>query len=216
MRASVRTAGILIGVAATAWLLVGLAGTAAADLVTPNSADQPVSTSLQDSPPKAAPSPGGEETAEDGSTEAPVVAEGPAPAEEAEGAAAAPEAAAAVEPTPLAPPPVYTPVPETTIKRAVPVQASSEATEARAEESSALERAAQNVEQRLGEVGAFFAQVVRACQVGVGQSTGGPVAAFAVLSVATVLIRRRTLWARLATDEEAPEFLYAWDVIAPG
>lgn len=211
---SARTAGILIVAAGALGFLFALAAPAAADLVTPNAAEQPVSSSLDGSPPK--PIESSEESEEGSSGEAageqPMAAEDAAPAAEAEEGAAA--EAPAPAPTPLAPPPVYTPVPETVIERVSPPVADriAEAGESEAASLGMLERARRGMR----EAGVVLKQVVRACQVGVGQTTGGPIVVLAVLSMVTALERRRALRARLATDEDVPEFLYAWDVIAPG
>lgn len=210
-------------------VLFGFAGTAAADLVTPNSAEQPVSSSLDGSPPKPIESASEEEgSSEEGMAGAPVATEDATPVADAEGAdaaaadaepvpeegAPAPAQAAVPAATPLAPPPIYTPVPETVIERATPVSAlqAAEAGEPEAASLGIVDRARRGMD----EAGAVLRQVVHACQVGVGQASGGPLAALAVLSMVTALERRRALWARLATDEDPPEFLYAWDVIAPG
>lgn len=217
MRASVRAAGLLIALAAAAWVF-GLARTAAADIVTPLSADQPVSASLQESPPKPISVPEEEEQGTEGeeASDAPMVADEVVPAEVVPEEGAAEGATAKDAREPLPPPPVYTPVPEQVIERVTPATAPSGAAEARGDEAGVLGRVSHEVEQRLDGVGTFLERVVRACQVGVTQATGGPVVVFAVLSMVTALERRRTLRARLATDEDAPEFLYAWEVIAPG
>lgn len=208
-------------------VLFGFAGTAAADLVTPNSAEQPVSSSFEESPPKPIQSTSGEEdSSEEGAAQPPVAADGEAPVPDAEagGAGAAdaeavPEEGASAEaaapaPTPLAPPPVYTPVPEPVIERATPASAlrAAEAGEPEAASLGVVEHARRGMD----EAGAVLRQVVHACQVGVGQASGGPLAALAILSMVTALERHRARRARLATDEDVPEFLFAWDVIAPG
>lgn len=213
-------------------LLIGFAGTAAADLVSPNSAEQPVSSSLDESPPKPIePASEDEEPSEEGTVGTPVATEDATPAAEAEeadteaadaaaaDAEAAPEEGASAEAaapaaTPLAPPPAYTPAPETVIERATPVSAlqAAEAGEPEAASLGIVDRARRGMD----EAGAVLGQVVHACQVGVGQAAGGPAVGLAVLSMVAALERRRTLRARLATDEDPPEFLYAWDVIAPG
>lgn len=208
-------------------LLIGFAGTAAADLVSPNSAEQPVSSSLDESPPKPIePASEDDESSEEGTVGAPVASEDATPAAEAEetdteaaDAEALPEEgmpaeAAAPAATPLAPPPAYTPAPETVIERATPVSAlqAAEAGEPEAASLGIVDRARRGMD----EAGAVLGQVVHACQVGVGQAAGGPAVGLAVLSMVAALERRRTLRARLATDEDPPEFLYAWDVIAPG
>jgi hypothetical protein len=88
---------------------------------------------------------------------------------------------------------------------------------ARAEQVPApLERVVSSVHRGWHNVGVFLGQAAGACQVGMATGAGGPVFVLAVLSLATALTRQRVLRTRLVADEDAPEFLYAWEVIAPG
>jgi cytoskeletal protein RodZ len=61
-----------------------------------------------------------------------------------------------------------------------------------------------------------LAELATACQVGVSFPTGGPVLAFAILAAALGLDGQRFQRTRWLADEDAPELLYAGDVIAPG
>jgi hypothetical protein len=66
-------------------------------------------------------------------------------------------------------------------------------------------------------VGQYLGRVVSACEVGgSGTGTGGPVVVLAVLGVVAALERRWALMVQPATDEDAPEFLYAGELTPPG
>ena len=118
-------------------------------------------------------------------------------------------------PTPLALVP-STPAPEQVVMRAVRPVVREELEGVTSGPAGPLERAAIAVKHRMNDFGTFLDQAARACQVGVASGSGGPFLLFAVLGTLTALTRRRFFGARSVADEDAPELLYAWDVIAPG
>lgn len=202
-RALNRIRWAMIVVAGGFGLLFALADRASADVVDPATAHQPVSSSLMASP-----------APDEGSAQGE-----PAPLVPAEGAGRPATAPAA--PAPTAPEPVpavtKTPAPEQVVTRAPILEhrrISVQAATGLAVEG--LTTSLQSVREGLSDVGAFLGRAASACQVGVSTGSGGPVLVLAVLGLATALDRRRVLHTRLSADEEAPEFLYAWDVISPG
>jgi len=121
---------------------------------------------------------------------------------------------AEAEAAPAAPAPLPTAAPEVVVR---PVPAPHAGQPVGVE---ALPRSEQGpihrVQGAFGRAGAFLGEMVSACLVGVAGGTGGPVLLLAVLGMATALTGRRLFMGRWLTDEEPPEFLYVWDVIAPG
>jgi hypothetical protein len=183
-----RTAILL---AAAGGFVVALSLAASADVVEPSSAYQPASTALLE---------------ESHSTEA---ATG-LPAEESVAPQAtgevSPDAEARVEPAPA------TPLPELQVgpARSHVVRAEPAPSE------SALDRAVRPLGAGLERIGSYLARVVSACHEAASSGAGVPVLALAVLSGAAALDRRWVLGTRPTTDEDAPELLYASEVIAPG
>ncbi|MGH2758256.1 MAG: hypothetical protein ACRDKJ_01705 [Actinomycetota bacterium] len=182
-----RTAILL---AAAGGFVVALSLVASADVVEPSSAYQPASTALLE---------------ESHSTQ---VATG-LPAEGAVAPQAtgeiSPDAEARVEPAPA------TPLPELQVG-----PAASHIVRAEPASESVVEKAVRPLGAGLERIGSYLARVVSACQEAASSGAGVPVLALAVLSVAAAFDRRRVLGARTATDEDAPELLYASEVIAPG
>lgn len=109
-----------------------------------------------------------------------------------------------------------TPAPEHVVRRPALARTRSASAPSDPGISSPVIRDQGVIDKGLHTVRVFLGQVASACKVGVATGTGGPVLVFAVLSMATVLERRWVRRARWAADEDAPELLYAWDVIAPG
>jgi hypothetical protein len=66
------------------------------------------------------------------------------------------------------------------------------------------------------DIGSYLGRVVSSCHVPMGSGAGGPVLVLGVLSMAAALTRHRVLGIRPTTDEDAPELLYATEVIKPG
>lgn len=111
--------------------------------------------------------------------------------------------------------PAPAPAPEHIVTRSVAPVHKSEAKKL-VDPFRPVAQAVEIVQGSIQHVGAFFGEVASACKVGVAGGSGGPALVFAVLGMATALERRRVFGTRWATDEEVPEMLYAWDVIAPG
>jgi hypothetical protein len=105
-----------------------------------------------------------------------------------------------------------TPAPEPQVR---PAPAHIKRTEAAPHESG-FARVIHPLSSGLQQVGSSLGRLVSACQVAAGSGAGVPVLALAVLSVAAAFDRRRVLGTRIITDEDAPDLLYATEVIAPG
>lgn len=174
--------------AAASGFLLALSLTASADVVEPSSAYQPASTVLLERGPGA----------------------GALPAEE--GAAAGTGEASRTTTETREAEVAATPAPEHQVKPA-PARVTTTSSAAQA---SALVRAMRPFGVGFERIGAYLGQVVSTCQVAAGSGAGVPVLALAVLSVVTALNRRRVFGVRPATDEDAPELLFATEVIAPG
>lgn len=140
------------------------------------------------------------------------------PPEEAPPAAEAPAPAPTpVVEAPVRPAPAPTPAREHIVTKAVrPIRSEVVKTPIVQGPLGPFQQVIGAVNTGLRHVGVFLGEVVSACEVGFAAGTGGPVLVLAVLGMAAALERRRAFMARLATDEDVPEFLYAWDVIAPG
>lgn len=176
-------------VAAAAGCAIALASVASADVVEPTSAFQPASMDLftEGSGPAGVPG------LADASIEAP--------------AAAVEEEVADDEAV------VATPAPEQVVR---PVPAHLMDLEPVGDAPSALERVTRPLQAGFQHVGSYLGRVVSACEVGLGSGAGGPVLVLGVLSVALAFNRRRVLGSRTATDEDVPQFLYAWESTPPG
>lgn len=182
----------LVAAAAGAFM-VAAALAASADVVEPSSAYQPASTVLLDEGPAGA----GE----------PVPAVEPAAQEASETKGEAPRPAEAREQTVAA-----TPAPESQVGPA-PAHITHPDP---ADQRSTLARALRPFSVGLERIGSYLGRAASACQVAAGSGVGVPVLALAVLSLAAAFDRRRVLGTRSAADEDAPELLYATEVIAPG
>ena len=207
-RTSGRTAGLLVvGIAGFLLLLAGAARAEIADPTSPNfSPYQPKAPNVpnvnQASEPAQQTSPAPTES------EAPA----PAPAEEAVVAEVAPIPAPAPTTRPV-PFPEWTPAPEAVVTRStnVVIDVGSESpTDATGSRPSVIANGLRLMRVSLDAVIGVCADFAN------GMGAGGPALILAVLGAATALTRHRLFGARLVTDEEAPEMLYAWDVIAPG
>lgn len=107
---------------------------------------------------------------------------------------------------------VATPAPEQVVTQA-PVAVT---TRAHVDGGTVVDRAVQGVGEGFRDIGAFLGRVASACQVGLATGAGGPLLVFAVLGMMAPFIRRQVFGTRRAADEDAPELLYAWEVISPG
>jgi hypothetical protein len=197
VKLTVRWAGVIAGGAL--WVLLGLARGASADVVDPESAQQPVSAALM-----ASPAPGS------ASEPAPVI-----PKANAAGAAlaeGAPVAAPAASPAPA----VSTPAPEQAVTEAPAFIRPSAVQVAAGVAVEGLRTSWEGIRHGFDDAGEFLGRAASACRVGVSTGVGGPILVLAVLGLVTALERRRVLGTRSAADEDAPEFLYARAVIAPG
>jgi hypothetical protein len=181
----------LILLAAAGGFCFALSMTAQADVVEPKSAYQPASTELLN-----------DEAAAD--LAAPAGAEAPKPQDAAIQEAAEP----AIEQPEVAP----TPAPEQQVVRRLPTAI-----------APSLDRTPSLVDHvvhplRIGveHLKTSLGRVVSACEVAFGTGAGGPVLVLAVLSMVIPFIRRRVMMTRWATDEDAPEFLYVWELTPPG
>ncbi len=145
----------------------------------------------------------------------------PAPEPVAEGAE--PEPVTAEDPAPADPVPAQaptytipmsaTPAPEQVMTRSArPVPSGSVEDAVHAGTTARDERS----EKSLTGFGAFLAEAASACRVGAASMSGGLGLVAALLGSALALTRHRIVPFRAVADEEAREFLYAWDVIAPG
>jgi len=183
----------MILLAAAGGFVVALALTSSADVVEPSSAYQPASTALleEGNGPKAPsnlPAEGEEAVAPDAPGETSPVAE------------------TRVEPAPA------TPLPELQVG---PAPSHIVRTEPASGET-ALEKVVRPLGAGLERIGSYLERVVSACQGAMGSGAGVPVLALAVLCTAAALDRRWVLGTRSTTDEDAPQLLYATEVIAPG
>ncbi len=180
-------AGVLLAVAGG--FCVALSLTASADVVEPKSAYQPASAAM--------------------------LAEEQAAAKLAELAQTDPiKVAAATEvekekPSEVA---VATPAPEQVVRpgRVAVMQSSSSVA------VSLVDRIAHPLAVGLEHIEASLARVVSACDIGLGSGAGGPALVLAVLALASPFARRRVIGTRWATDEDVPEFLFAWEQTPPG
>lgn len=188
MRLLVRAGMVAAGVLAFcgAWSAV-----ASADVVEPSSAYQPASTQLLTEKQKA-PAAGEMHKPE------------PEPAALGEASQAPKEPVLDEAPA--------TPAPEPQV-RAVPAHITPRESHP---ESSVVERVTTPLRAGFQHIGSYLGRVVSTCQVAAGSGAGGPVLVLAVLSVVAAFERRRVFGTRPATDEDAPELLYATDVIKPG
>jgi hypothetical protein len=195
---SVIRAAVLV--AAAAGFCGALSLTASADVVEPTSAYQPASTGL----------------IEEGSTAAALkeleaAEEANPPAEQTEKAKPAEEEAAPASPAPV---PV-TPAPEHVVRSArVPAAESAQSTSSVS--VTLVDHITQPFRIGLEIIEASLGRVVSACDAGFGTGAGGPALILAVLALAAPLIRRRVIGTRWTTDEDVPEFLFAWEQTPPG
>lgn len=186
MRALVRIGIVLAGAVGFCF---ALAHVASADVVNPASAYQPASTTLVPEGTSA--------------NEAPKPVS-PKPAEKiAQGSEARPDETVAA-----------TPAPEQQVKQAPARSVLREPI--RLGGDSPIKRVIGPFQAGLHKIGEYLERAVSACRVGLGMGNEGPFFALAVLGLVAALNRRRVLWARSAADEDAPELLYAGEVIAPG
>ena len=183
----VRTAILL---AAAGGFVVALSLAASADVVEPSSAYQPASTALL------------EETSGTQAATGLPAEESVAPQATGE---ISPDAEARVEPAPA------TPLPDLHVGLAP-----SHIVRTESVSESVVEKAVRPLGAGLERIGSYLARVVSACHEAASSGAGVPVLALAVLSVATALDRRWILGIQPTTDEDAPELLYASEVIAPG
>lgn len=176
----------LILLATAGGFFLALSLTARADVVEPKSAYQPASTALLDEDAAADLAPQGAEVA---------------------AAAAAP--GAVIEQREVA----ATPAPEQQVVRQVP-------TAVVVPEPGRIPALAEHVVHplRIGveHLRTSLGRVVSACEVAFGSGAGGPALVLAVLAMATPFIRRRVIGTRRVTDEDAPEFLFVWELTPPG
>lgn len=214
MRTTVRTVGIAVAVVGGALLLAsGHASASVPEMTDPYAvhsktkfpASNPVVTE-----PVATPAPSeGEEQGAPPVSETPAEASDPAPAP---AEAMAPEETAAVE-APVYPIPMSaTPAPEQVVTRSA---TSVQAPPAEDPVPTGTARDARPTSRSKG-FGAFLAEAASACRVGAASMSGGLGLVAALLGSALALTRHRIVPFRSVGDEEAREFLYAWDVIAPG
>lgn len=200
MRTLIR-AGILL--AAAGGFCIGLSLSASADVVEPRSAYQPSSTGLLEKEAAAS------AALADLSGSDPAKADAAAKAEKAAAKEKAAEKEKADKPSE---PVVATPAPEQVVRPArVPVMQSSSTVSV-----SLVDRITHPLRIGLESFEASLGRVVSACDIGFGSGAGGPVLVLAVLALALVLIRRRVIGTRSATDEDMPEFLFAWEQTPPG
>lgn len=186
MRVVLRAGLVLVGAAA---VCVAFGSAASADVVDPASAYQPASTRLVSEEPSA-------------EEQKPLLPAKPMEqafypvGEHQDGEVAA------------------TPAPEQLVTQA---PARAERAEPPAEQAgSALERAIDRAGEGFHDISAFLGRVTSAAQGGAASGAGGPALVLAVLAVVTALDQRRVLRTRWVTDEEAPELLYAREIICPG
>lgn len=180
-------AGIMLAVAGGFCLAFSLS--ASADVVEPNSAYQPAFTAML----------------EDETAVAAKLAEQAAPQAAKEEAAAAAQKQQVSESE-------ATPAPEQAFRPAsVPVIKSSSSVSV-----SLVNRITHPLRIGLEHIEASLGRVVSACETGFGTGNGGPMFVFAVLALAVPLIRRRVIGTRWTTDEDVPEFLFAWELTPPG
>lgn len=210
---TLRKKAVLIVTTGAFGLLLAFASAAKADITNPSSPGkpyQPQSGFLQ--PSKVEPK--GQPAATPAPTPAPQPIQEEQPAEQPTVATGQTPGVAAPAATPAA-----APAPEHVVTKAAPSihrSGSNGSGLLGAPSRRPFDQAIGAVHNGLQQAGAFFGEVASACKVGVASSTGGPVLVFAVLGIATALERRRISMIRPATNEDAPEMLYAWDVIAPG
>lgn len=107
-----------------------------------------------------------------------------------------------------------TPAPEQAVTQAPRQQQSRHTASEHAR--SPLQRTVERAQDGIETISAFLGRVTSAAQSSGGPGAGGPVLILAVLSAVAALDRRRVLRTRWVTDEEAPELLYAREVICPG
>jgi hypothetical protein len=188
LRVLMRTAILL---ATAGGFVVALSLAASADVVEPSSAYQPASTALLE---------------DSHSTEAATGLPAEEPVAPQATGEVSPDAEARVEPAPA------TPLPELQVgpARSHVVRAEPASNE------SVLDKAVRPLGAGLDRIGSYLARVVSACHEAASSGAGVPVLALAVLSAAAALDRRWVLGIRPTTDEDAPELLYASEVIAPG
>lgn len=187
MKALVRA---LILLATAGGFCVALSLSAQADVVEPNSAYQPASVGLLE---KGSPAAG----------QMPAVAKAGSNVAKAE-VAKAEAPSEAVE---------ATPAPEQQVVRQVPtaiVRPDSE------QAPSVADRVFHPLRMGVEHLRTSLGRVVSACTVGFGTGAGGPVLVLGVLCMALPFIRRRVFATRWATDEDAPEFLFALELTPPG
>lgn len=189
MRLLVR-AGLTL--AAAAAFCVAMAVHASADVVEPSSVYQPASTSLLQDP----------KTGMQGSQMPKPESAQPKPLGETSPTVAEPRDQ--VAPATPAPEPQVRAVPAH-ITRPEPVPQQSD-----------LSQALHPLRVGFREIGSYLGRVVSSCQVPMGSAAGGPVLVLGVLSMVAALIRRQVLGIWPTTDEDAPERLYATEVIKPG
>lgn len=171
---------------------VALSAVAHADVVEPASAYQPASVRFVDEDAAAAAMPAAEEPKPD---KADVAKKKKTKAE------------------PAADLPAATPAPEQQVVRPASLPLVHEQAERAA---SASGRVVHPIRVGLEHIGASLGRVVNACQVGLATGPGGPVLVLAVLSMAIPFARRRISSIRRTADEDAPEFLYVWELTPPG
>lgn len=188
---TLRTALVLL--AATAGFLVALSMSAHADVVEPTSAYQPASTVLLDPTSPEAAEAAEAATALPSPTAAPKIAE---------------PATTKIDQPEVAP----TPAPEQQVVRQVPTVVVPHDDHAPALADHVVHPLRIGVEHLKTSLG----RVVSACEVAFGTGAGGPALVLAVLCMATPFIRRRIFAIRWATDEDAPEFRYVWELTPPG
>jgi hypothetical protein len=180
----------VILLAAAGGFCVALSLSAQADVVEPKSAYQPASVGLLE---KGAP--GTDVSVPEGQQEAAVPK-----VQEAKEAPVAEEVPA-------------TPAPEQQVVRQVPTAIAPSATR---EAPSLADRIVHPFQVGLEHIRATLGRAVSACKVGFGAGAGGPVLVLGVLCMAIPFTRRRVLGTRRAADEDAPEFLFAWELTPPG
>jgi hypothetical protein len=177
----------LILLAAAGGFCVALSVSAQADVVEPNSAYQPASTSLLE--------------------------KGAAPAAAMPSAEAEAAKAVKAEEKPEAPPSLApTPAPEQQVVRQVPTAVVPNIDHT----PSLVDHIVHPLRIGVEHLKTSLGRVVSACEVGFATGAGGPVFVLAVLSMAIPFIRRRVTMTRWATDEDVPEFLYVWELTPPG
>lgn len=109
-----------------------------------------------------------------------------------------------------------TPAPEQAVTQAPPRPHERGHEPASERAASPLQGVAERARDGIDTISAFLGRVTSAAQPSGGAWAGGPVLVLAVLSAVAALDQRRVFRTRWVTDEEAPELLYAREVICPG